>query len=69
MALEVRDRFAEPVEKIPKTVAMEPFTALLGSQERTIITRIEELRAQGRATDGLDVPLDWVRSAQANLIH
>jgi hypothetical protein len=69
MALEVRERFAEPVEKIPKTVVTEPFMALLQSQERTIVTRMEELKARGQATDGLNTLLDWLRSAQANLIH
>ena len=69
MALEVRERFAEPVEKIPKTVVMEPFMALLQSQERTILMRIEQLKAQGLPTDGLNILLDRVRSAQANLIH
>ena len=69
MALEVRERFAEPVGKIPKTDVMKPFTALLQSQERTILLRIEELKAQGQATDGLNILLDWVRAAQANLIR
>ena len=69
MALEARERFAEPVEKIPKTVVTDPFTASLQSQERAILARMEELRAQGLATDGLDMLLDWVQSAKANLIH
>jgi len=51
MALEVRERFAEPVENIPKTVVMEPFMALLESQERTILLRMEELKAQGLEID------------------
>jgi hypothetical protein len=55
--LEVRERFAEPVEKIPKTVVTEPFMALLRSQERAILMRMEELRAQGLATDGLTILL------------
>jgi len=69
MALEVRERFAGPVEKIPKTVVMEPFMTLLESQERTILLRMEELKAQGLEIDGLNILLHWVRSAQANLIH
>ena len=69
MALEVRERFAEPVGRIPKTVVMEPFMTLLQSQERTILNRIEELKSQGLGTDGLNILLHWVRSAQANLIH
>jgi len=54
MALEVRERFAEPVQNLPKTVVTEPFMALLQSQERTILMRIEGLKAQGLATDGLN---------------
>jgi len=69
MALEVRDRFAEPVEKIPKTVVSDPITAMLQSQEGAILLRVEELKAQGLETDGLNILLDWVRSAQANLIR
>jgi len=62
-------RFAEPVKKPPKIVATDPFTALLQSQERAILVRIEELKAQGQETDGLNILLRWMRSAQANLIH
>jgi len=69
MALEVRERFAEPVQKYPKAVVTEPFPAVLQSQERAILVRIEELKAQGLATDGLNILLHWVRSAQANLIR
>jgi len=69
MALEVRERFAEPVEKDPKTVVTEPFTALLPLSERTILMRIEERKAQGLTADGLNILLDWVRAAQANLIR
>jgi len=69
MALEVGERFVEPVEKNPKTAVVDPFAALLLSQERTILMRIEELKAQGQETDGLNILLDWLRSAQANLIH
>jgi len=69
MALEVRERFAEPIEKIPKTVVTDPFAALLQSQERAILTRIEELKAQGLEIEGLNILLHWVRSAQANLIR
>ena len=65
MALEVRERFVEPVEK---TVVTEPFAALLQSQERAILVRIEQLKAQGLEVDGLNILLYWVRSAQANLI-
>jgi len=59
----------EPVEKIPKTVATEPFTALHWSQERAIPVRMEELKAQGLETDGTNILLYWVRSAQDNLVH
>ena len=38
-------------------------------QERAILLRIEELKAQGGATDGLDILLHWMPSAQANLIR
>ena len=31
--------------------------------------RIGELKVQGLETDGLNILLHWVRSAQANLIH
>jgi len=43
MALEVRERSAEPIEKIPKTVVVEPLAALLQLKERTTLIRIEEL--------------------------
>ena len=43
--------------------------AFLQSQEMIILLRMEELKAQGLATDGLDILLHWVRSARANLIH
>jgi len=69
MALEVRERFAEPAEKIQKLVATEPFGVVIQSQERIILMRIEELKARGLATDGLDILIRWVRSAQANIIH
>jgi hypothetical protein len=52
MAPEVRKRFTEAVKKIPKTVATEPFMTLLQLQERNILVRMEELKAQGQEPDG-----------------
>jgi hypothetical protein len=69
MAPEVRERFTQAVEEFPETVVAEPCLVLLRSQERAILLLAEKLRAQGLATDGLNILLDWMQSARSNLIH
>jgi len=69
MALKVKERLAEPIGKFPNTVVAEPILDLLLSQENAILARIEELKAQGLATDGLGILLQLMRTAEANLIH